>query len=306
MDASASFPLVTGVIAVGTAWMSAERSTDVAIAEIALLLMITLLLPLFPFHGVYVAALTRAPAHLALLGAVLLPSLGLYGLSNLGPELSTDSVRTLSVLAVFGSLYGSLKALASVRGPQLLAYAGMAFFSTLWWYFGRVGTVSIQAVAYGIAATLIISALLFAWHRAERCCGDLTLDRMHGLARPMPRFATMVSLLVMAAAGFPPFGLFSAFLAMLLARADTVSWDLIAILISWFFASWYLFRMMQRLLFGPSRSDLRYQDLRPGELAGLAFLAVLLLLVGAAPDGLDSHLFLDGHRIVMEKLSWLK
>ena len=306
MNASASFPLVTGVIAVGTAWMSVEQSMDVATAEIVLVLMVGLLLPLFPLHGVYVAALTRAPAHLAVVVAVLLPSFGLYGLSNLVPKLSVESLSFVSVLAVFGSLYGSLKALAAVRGPQLLAYAGMAFFSALWWHFAGDGTMSIQAVAYGIAAILIIAALLFAWHRAERSCGDLTLDRMHGLARPMPRFATMVSLLVMAAAGLPPFGLFSTLVAMLLARVDAVSWDLIAILISWFFASWYLFRMMQRLLFGPSRSDFHYQDLRPGELAGLAFLAVILLLLGAAPDSLDSHLFLNGHRIVMEKLSWLK
>jgi NADH:ubiquinone oxidoreductase subunit 4 (subunit M) len=122
----------------------------------------------------------------------------------------------------------------------------------------------------------------------------------------MPRFATMVSLLVMAAAGFPPFGLFSALVAMLLERADATSWDIIAILIAWFLASWYLFRMMQRLLFGPYRTDLGYRDLRSGELAGLAFLAAIVVLVGTAPDTLDSHVFLDGHRIVMETLLWLK
>jgi formate hydrogenlyase subunit 3/multisubunit Na+/H+ antiporter MnhD subunit len=306
VNASGSFPLVMGVIAVGTAWVWAERSTDVAMAEIALLLIIGLLLPLFPLHGVYIAALTRAPAQLAIVLAVLLPSLGMYGLTNLAPGLSAEALGAVRVLAVFGSLYGSLKALSSVRGPQLLAYAGMAFFSALWWYFAGAGTVSVQAVAYVIAATLIISALLFAWQRAERACGDLMLDKLHGLARPMPRFATMVSLLVMAAAGFPPFGLFSALVAMLLERADATSWDIIAILIAWFLASWYLFRMMQRLLFGPYRTDLGYRDLRSGELAGLAFLAAIVVLVGTAPDTLHSHVFLDGHRIVMETLLWLK
>ena len=82
----------------------------------------------------------------------------------------------------------------------------------------------------------------------------------------MPRFATVFSLLVMAAVGLPPFGLFSAYVAMLLRASATISWGLMVILFTWFLASWYLFRMMQRLLFGPHRSDVRYKDLRTGEL----------------------------------------
>jgi NADH-quinone oxidoreductase subunit M len=307
MNASGTFPLVTGVIAVGAALLSAGQMTDVPVSQIAVILVVALLLPLFPLHGIYVAALTRAPEHLAAVLAVLLPAAGMYGLASLVPELPAESLRTVSALAVFGALYGSFKALAAVRAPQLLAYAGLAFFSALWWHFARVGTIDVQAIVYGGAASFLIAALLLAWRRAQRGCGDLALDRMHGLARPMPRFATMVSLLIMAAVGLPPFGLFSAYIAMLLQPADAISWELIVILIAWFLASWYLFRMMQRLLFGPHRADLRYEDLRTGELASFAFLLLILAFLGAIPpEALESQLSLNDYRVAMENVLWSK
>jgi NADH-quinone oxidoreductase subunit L len=307
LNASASFLLVTGVLAAGAALISAGQVTHVPAPDIALLLVVALLLPLFPLHGIYVAALTRTPAYLTVVLAVLLPAAGVYGLATLVPELPAAYLRAASTLAVFGALYGSFKALAAVRAPQLLAYAGVAFFSALWWHFARAGTINVQAVAYSVTASLLIAALLLAWQRAQRRCGNLTLDRMHGLARPMPRFATLVSLLTMAAVGLPPFGLFSTYMAMLLQSDESISWGLIVILIAWFLASWYLFRMMQRLLFGPHRPDFRYEDLHTGELAGFAFLLLIVALLGAMPpDTLESKRFFNGHRITMEKILWPK
>jgi NADH-quinone oxidoreductase subunit M len=211
------------------------------------------------------------------------------------------------LLALFGALYGSLKALAQVRVAQLLAYAGLALLSAFWWRFAVTGIATIQLIAYAAAVVLLIAGLLLAWQGVRRCYGDLTLDRMHGLARPMPRFATVVSLLVMAAVGLPPFGLFSAYTAMLLQPAGAISWGLTVILFSWFLASWYFFKMMQRLLFGPHRSDLRYEDLHTGELAAIALLLVILALLGTMPlEQLESHLFVNNLRIVLETMAWHK
>ena len=55
------------------------------------------------------------------------------------------------------------------------------------------------------------------------------------------------------------------------------------ILLTWFAASWYLFRLMQRLLFGPHRNDLRYDDLKSGEMAAFGVVLVLLFLLTIAP-----------------------
>ncbi len=105
---------------------------------------------------------------------------------------------------------------------------------------------------------------------------------MHGLARSMPRLAVVMALLVMAAAGFPPFGLLAGPIGMLLVSPG-ITWGWTLILLSWFLASWCLFRMMQRLLFGPPRSDVCSEDLPATQLAAGALLVLILVGLGAAP-----------------------
>jgi NADH-quinone oxidoreductase subunit M len=61
------------------------------------------------------------------------------------------------------------------------------------------------------------------------------------------------------------------------------SLELSIILLTWFTASWYLFKLMQRLLFGPHRSDLSYQDLRPAEVAPLVLMVLVLVALGVVP-----------------------
>jgi NADH-quinone oxidoreductase subunit M len=97
----------------------------------------------------------------------------------------------------------------------------------------------------------------------------------------MPQFALLVALLVMAAVGLPPFGLFAGYSGMLLGAP--FSWDTAIILLAWLAASFYFFRMMQRLLFGPQRADLPYEDLRAAEAAPLLLMLAILVGVGLLP-----------------------
>ncbi len=282
LNASRIFPYVVGLIAIGSALALDAALPPLQPAQIALAIFVAVLLPLFPLHGIYVAALTRS-GYQAVALAVLLPVAGLFGLSRLMPDLPVETLRAVSVLALFGAVYGSLKALGETRVPQLVAYASVSFFSALWWSFGVTGTFAVQSIIYFAATILISAGMLLAWQRVRQHYGNLTLERMHGLAGPMPRFATVLSLLVMAAAGLLPVGLFSAYVAMLLQASIMASWGLIVILFTWFLASWYLFRMMQRLLFGAHRPDIRYEDLHTSEVALFALLLLIIIALGTVP-----------------------
>jgi NADH-quinone oxidoreductase subunit L len=300
------FPYVAGLIAIIVALPSGVQRPDLSLTQILLFFLVALLLPLFPLHGVYVTAVTRAPGYPAIVLSLLLPATGLYGLANLYPDIPAEILGGARVMALFGALYGSLKALAQVKVPQLLAYASLAFYSTLWWLFAASGTFAMQAVVYGAAVALLTAGLLLAWRGVQERCGDLTLDRMHGLARAMPRCATVLSLLMMAAIGLPPFGLFSAYMTLLLQPSIVISWGLLVILLTWFLASWYLFRMMQRLLFGPHRPDVPYEDLRTNEVAGYALLLLILIALGAMPtQWLETNL-LARQSDAMEMIPWRK
>ena len=264
-----------------------------------------LLLPLFPLHGIYVAALTRTPVFLAAVLAVAMPAAGLYRLAEVLPQIPAEVLPAVSALALFGALYGSLKALGEKDVTRLLAHAGVVFFSSLWWHAAVTGAVAGPAVVYTAAAAVVLGALLLASAHLARRYGELTLDRMHGLAVVMPRFGAVVMLLTMAAAGLPPFGLFSAYAAMLLQPGVAASGGLVLIVLCGFLTSWYLFRMMQRLLFGSPRTDIRYADLRPRELVYFTLLVMILGLLGMTPpQWLDSEFFANGRRIAMEITSW--
>jgi NADH-quinone oxidoreductase subunit M len=299
-DASPSFPYVAGLLALGLVTPVASRLTDLSLEHLALLVSAVFLLPLFPFQWGYIALVTRGSAYKAIVPAVLLPAAGLYALAHVTAEFPAEVFRSIGVLSLCGAVYASLKAWAQLRVPHLLAYSSIAFYSVFWRYFSFTGSSGALGVTYTIAVILTTGGLLLAWQQAQASCGRLTLDRVHGLARPMPRFATIISLLVMAAVGLPPFGLFSAFVGMLLHPATAANWGLIAILFTWFSISWHFFRMMQRLLFGPHQSECSYQDLRAGKTVAFAVVLLILLALGIMPNhSLVSNQFTDRHRRAM-------
>lgn len=304
---SKSFSYLVGLFAVGVALPAAPQISELTLAQLAALLAAAFLLALFPFHGLYVAAIARLPAYRAVAAAVLAPTAGLYALSNLRAGLPGEILRAIGGLALFGALYASFKALAQTRVANLAAYASTAFFSIFWWCFTVGKTYGGEATLYVFTVVLLTATLLLAGHSLQRRYGNLTLERMHGLARPMPRFATLFALLVMAVVGLPPFGFFSSHLAMLVQHSGAVSLGLLVILLTWFMASWYLFRMMQRLLFGPHRDDLIYEDLHAGEAVPFVALLLAVMLVGFAPwSTLQSDRIPIGIRAALETIAWQK
>jgi hypothetical protein len=293
LDRSRYFFPACALAAVAAAFPQAAGA-DLRPSGIPLFLLAVLLLPLFPLQGVYIRGMTArladpAGRYLPIALAFLFPPAGLYAMAGILPGLPPEVLDGIGVLALAGAVYGSVRALVQVRAASLIAYGSLALYSILWWYLASSGKVSPPAVLYVSAAALATGGLLLAWDRLRVRYGDLDLSRIGGLAGPMPRLGTLLALLVMAAAGLPPFGLFSGFLALLLGLSETPAFSpsagLLLSLLAWFLASWYLFRMMQQLLFGMHRRDLPYKDLRPLEMVPLAAVLFLLLALGLVPGG---------------------
>lgn len=296
VDRSPVFLIVVAVLGLAIAFGQTAGLSGVSPKTIALLLLSALFIPLFPLHGVYVAALTRTSRTMTTVLCMLLPLLGVCAITWLTPEIPKGLLPAISVLAVIGALWGSIKALLQVRVSSLLSYGGLVLYSILWWHFAQVGKITPQALLYVWTVTLVWGGLLLAWDRVRVRYGDLDLNQIGGLFQPMPRFALCMGLLVMAAVGLPPFGLFFGYLGILLSPSTGISYGLFAILAAWFTSCWYLFQMMRQLLFGPHRRDLRYEDLRPVEIAVFVFVIVLLVISGGIPqDWLSSAII---------KLTW--
>ena len=300
LDRSRYFFPCAAVFAVTVAasrWSSAENAS---FGTVATLVGMGLLLPLFPLHSAYVAALTRLPRVGVIVGvSAIMPLAGLFGLMQLVPKLPPTLQPVVSALALVGGVYASIKAVVQKSVPHLIAYAGLAFYSILWWQIASVGSVTPEAIVYACSVVLVIGGILLAWDRLRVRYGNLPMDRISGLARPMPKFGLCLALMVMAAVGLPPFGLVFSFIGLMLGSPNVTTGTFV-VLLTWFGASWYLFKFMQRILFGPHREDIRYDDLKPVEIATFAGVLVLLIALTVAPQGVFAKIAEDMAHIVME------
>ena len=251
------------------------------------LLTCAMLLPLVPFHQGYISALTRLPGSLPSFIVLLLPAIGLHNLVPVIPTVPDVATSTVTVLALVGALYGSIKALAQSRVRLLLAYGNLSFFSILWWFMVTSRTIVPQAVVFLGAVAVVTSGLLMSWQVVRTRYGDdVDPQAISGLVRKMPQFAVLFSLLALAAMGLPPFGVFAGFIGMLLTASLTSTVALLVIMVVWLAASWYILDMVQQLLFGRERLDLRYEDLRRPELVSLLIVVLIVTALGIAPASL--------------------
>jgi NADH-quinone oxidoreductase subunit M len=82
----------------------------------------------------------------------------------------------------------------------------------------------------------------------------------------------------------PPFGVFAGFMGMVLSPGFMPTAAFAVVLLVWLSASWYCIDLLQQVIFGRSRSDLRYDDLHRTESAALVTIVLLLLALGMAPS----------------------
>ncbi len=257
------------------------------LSSMAALLACTILLPVVPFHDGHLTALTRLPGNLPSFMVLLFPALGLHSLAPLAATLPDSIVWVMSVLALAGTAYGAIKALAQSRVRLLLAYSSLSFFSMLWWCVVTTRSATPRAALFVGAVGLVMCGLLVAWQIIRTRYGDdVDPQAISGLASTMPQYAVLLSLLALAAMGLPPFGVFAGFMGLLLSSTAAFSTGIIVLVSAWLASSWYILDLVQKLLFGSRRSDLRYADLLHTELVSLVIVILTLLALGVVPISL--------------------
>jgi NADH-quinone oxidoreductase subunit M len=275
----------TYALAVGFATISLVAAPP--LSSLTSLFTCAVLLPLIPFHQGHITALTRLPGSLPSFTVLLFPAIGLHGAISIMPTVPDAAAWTVSLFALAGTFYGAVKALAQSRARLLLSYSSLSFYSMLWWFGASTRAMTPRTAIFVGAVGFTTSGLLLAWQVIRTRYGDDVDPRsISGLAATMPRYAVLLSLLVLAAIGLPPFGLFASFMGLLLLSEVSFSIAIVIIVTAWLAASWYFMGMAQQWLFGTHRDDLRYTDLLPGELASLTIFVVVLLALGVVPTPL--------------------
>lgn len=273
-----------GAYSLGAAFAVVSVAAGPPLSSVASLVACAVLLPLVPFHDGHLTALTRLPGSLPSFIVVLLPVAGLHRLVATMPTVPDSVAWTVSLFALLGASYGALKALAQSRVRLLLAYGSLSFFSIVWWFAAASRMVTPRSALLVGTIGLATSGLMIGWQVIRTRYGDdVDPQAISGLATGMPHYAVLLSLLALAAMGLPPFGVFAGFMGLLLSSPFPSLVGLFVTLLAWLAASWYIMQMVQRLLFGVRRSELRYTDLLHTEMASLLIVVLVLLALGLAP-----------------------
>ena len=257
---------------------------------LAFLFAFAVKVPVFPLHGWLADTFTEAPVALAM---VVAGKLGLYSMLRfhigLFPVQARASAPYLIALAVVGMLYGACLALVQRDFWRLIAFAALSHLSliTLGIYgltfTGWDGAVY-QILNHGVIDGALFLLLGFLYDRYQTSqIGDYG-----GLAGKLPRTATLFVIASLAMIGLPMLNGFVGEFLILSSTFIGVSkgWAIAAAL-GIILGAAYMLWLVQRIFYGPESNlaaSKPADDLHFRELAVLAPLAVLMLVMGLAPS----------------------
>jgi NADH-quinone oxidoreductase subunit M len=272
--------IASGALPAGALWWAA----------LAFLFAFAVKVPVFPLHGWVADTFSEAPVALAM---VVAGKLGLYSMLRFHIGLFPAEARAVAPvlvgLAVVGILYGACLALVQRDFWRLMAYAALSHLSliTLGIYgltlTGWEGAVY-QILSHGVVdgALFLLLGVLYDRYATSQ------INAYGGLAAKLPRVATFFVIGTLAMIGLP---MLSNFVGEFLILSSTFTglsrgWGAVAAL-GVIPGAAYMLWLVQRLFYGPPSALAAAtppEDLRPGQLAVLWPLAVLMLTMGLVPS----------------------
>jgi NADH-quinone oxidoreductase subunit M len=257
---------------------------------LAFLFAFAVKVPVFPLHGWLADTFSEAPVAMAM---VVAGKLGLYSMLRfhigLFPAEARAAAPYLIALAVLGILYGACLALVQRDFWKLMAFAALSHLSLIVLAIYGLTFTGWTGGVYQILNHGVVDAALFLLLGAlEVRYATSQIDEYGGLAAKMPRTASFFVIASLAMIGLPMLGGFVGEFIILSSTFTGVSrgWAIAAAL-GVILGAAYMLWLVQRLFYGPESklaSSRPADDVHLGELAVLAPLAVLMLVMGLAPS----------------------
>jgi NADH-quinone oxidoreductase subunit M len=252
--------------------------------------------PIFPLHGWLPDAYRESPPEVAAMLSGVVSKAAVYGFFRIClakfPEPFDDYRTLILVLASVGLVYGSVLAFRAPDLRGVIAYSSLAQMGliTIGIFAENMAGLSgavLQAVNHGL-----ITATLFLLAGAiERRAATGDLDRLGGLARGRPALATVLMATGVIALAVPGSSAFAGEF-MILAGIFPWGWGWAVVgAIAIVLAAMYMLRLISAVLHDrrATAADESVLDLRPGELAIVVPLLVLLLALSAWPAAISDH-----------------
>ena len=246
--------------------------------------------PLFPFHGWLPLSYREAPVEVSAVLSGIVSKTAIYGFLRIAipkfPEPADDLAVLVLVLAGAGLVYGSLLAFRAADLRGIVAYSSMAQMGLITLGIFAFDDLGLDgAVLQSVAHALVSASMFLLVGMVERRCGTGELDALGGMARGRPVLATVLLTTGIIALAVPGSATFAGeFLIM--AGVYDQGWGYAAIVaLGIVLAAMYVLRLISAALHVRPGSAVRDEalDLRPGELALVVPMVLVLLVLSAWP-----------------------
>jgi NADH-quinone oxidoreductase subunit M len=248
--------------------------------------------PMFPFHTWLPDAHVEAPTAGSVILAGIMLKMGTYGFLRFAMPLFPDAVMspvvrtTMLALAVIGIIYGALVAMVQPDFKKLVAYSSVSHLGFVMLGILALTLESVQGalmvmINHGISTGALFFLIGMIYERRH----SRMIDAYGGIARVVPLFAVMLTIVSLSSIGLPGTnGFVGEFLVLIGSFRTQPIWTVIAAS-GVIFAAAYLLWAIQRILFQPltSGENQRLSDLNLRETIVMVALVIPILWIGIYP-----------------------
>jgi NADH-quinone oxidoreductase subunit M len=265
--------------------------------------------PMFPFHTWLPDAHVEAPTAGSVILASILLKLGTYGFLRIalpffpGVAMYPWVRTTIIVLAVIGVIYGSLVALVQPDIKKLVAYSSVAHLGFVMLGIFALTVESVQGalmvmIGHGLSTGALFLLVGIIYERSH----TRLIDDYGGIAKVVPLFATILTIVALSSIGLPGTnGFVAEFLVMIGAFRTYPILTVVSatgVILAAAYLLWALQRMIYNALDKPRNKTL--PDLNWRELGLLVPILVGILWLGVYPKPVLDRMEASAQKLVQD------